>query len=79
MDHDQLRRLMRDLGDAVLAYQQGHGFLGIENLPDEIEELGDASYAHHARAIRDALSRKADRTVLSELILVLAKLEQQYG
>ena len=52
--------------------------LGIENLPDELEEL-DASYAHHARAIRDALSQKADSTVLSELILVLAKLEQQYG
>ena len=33
MDSDQLRRVMRDLGDAVNAYQQGQEFVGIEKLP----------------------------------------------
>jgi hypothetical protein len=47
---------MRDLGDAGLAYQQGHGFLGIEHLPDEIEELDEASYAHHTPARYATLS-----------------------
>lgn len=29
MDSDQLRRVLRDLGDAVNAYQQGQGFLWV--------------------------------------------------
>jgi len=39
MNSDQLRRVMRDLGDAVNAYQQGQGFGGIEKLASEIEQL----------------------------------------
>jgi hypothetical protein len=42
MDSDQLRRVMRDLADAVNAYQQGQGFVGIEKLPSEIEQLRSA-------------------------------------
>lgn len=79
MDHNQLRRLLRDLGDAVAAYQRGHGFLGIETLPDEIEQFGDPSYAHHAQVLRQALSQNDRGTVLTELILVLTKLEQERG
>jgi hypothetical protein len=78
-DRDRLRRLMQDLGDAAAAYQRGHGFLRIEHLPDEIDQLGTASYAHHAQAMREALNRKDDRTLLTELILVLAKLERERG
>ncbi len=44
MDSDQLRRVMRDLADAVNAYQQGQGFVGIEKLPSEVEQLRGASY-----------------------------------
>ena len=44
MNSDQLRRVMRDLGDAVNAYQQGQGFGGIEKLASEIEQLRGASY-----------------------------------
>lgn len=78
MDHDHLRRLMRDLGDAVAAYQRGHGFLGIERLPDEIEECGDG-YRHHAQALREAVVQKDTRTILSEVVLDLAQLEQDRG
>ena len=76
MDSDQLRRVMRDLGDAVNAYQQGHGFAGIEELPSEIEQLRSASYVHHAQEIRNALKRKDHGAILSELILVLERLER---
>jgi hypothetical protein len=48
MDCDQLRRVMRDLGDAVNAYQQGQGFVGVEKLLSEIEQLRGASYVRHA-------------------------------
>jgi hypothetical protein len=75
MDHDHLRRLMRDLGDAVAAYQRGHGFPGVEHLPAEIEQCGDG-YRHHAKALRDAVTQKDTRTILSELVLVLAQPEQ---
>jgi len=33
MDSDQLRRVMRDLGDAINAYQQGQGFVGLRRCP----------------------------------------------
>lgn len=69
---------MRDLGDAVAAYQRGHGFLGIENLPDEIEQCGDG-YRHHAQALREAVAQRDTRTILSEWVLVLAQLEQNRG
>lgn len=74
MDSDTLRRVMRDLGDAVNAYQQGQGFGGVAKLPSEIEQLRGPSYVHHAQEIRNALKRKDDGAVLSELILVLERL-----
>ena len=70
---------MRDLGDAVNAYQQGQGFVGIEKLPSEIAQLRGAAYVHHAQAIRNALKRKDDGALLSELILVLERLERERG
>ena len=79
MDSDTLRRVMRDLGDAVNAYQQGQGFVGVEKLPTEIEQLRGASYVHHAQEIRNALKRKGDGAVLSELILILERLERERG
>ena len=79
MDSDQLRRVMRDLGDAVNAYQQGQGFVGIEKLPSEVEQLRGASYVRHAREIRNALKRKDHGALLSELILVLERLERERG
>jgi hypothetical protein len=77
MDSDQLRRVMRDLGDAVNAYQQGQGFVGIEKLPSEIEQLCSASYVRHAQEIRNGLKRKDHGAILSELILVLERLERE--
>jgi hypothetical protein len=79
MDSDQLRRVMRDLGDAVNAYQQGQGFVGIKWLPSEIEQLRGASYVRHAQEIRNALKRKDHGAILSELILVLERLERARG
>lgn len=79
MDSDQLRRVMRDLGDAVNAYQQGQGFVGIEKLPSEIAQLRGAAYVRHAQAIRNALKRRDDGAILSELILVLERLERERG
>jgi hypothetical protein len=79
MDTDHRRRLMRDLGDAAAAYRQGCGFQGIESLPDEIEQFGDTSYAQHAQVLRRALAGQDHHAVLSELILILAKLEQERG
>ena len=76
MDGARLGRLVISLSDAVAAYQRGHAYLGIENLPDEIEQLGDASYAEHAREIRGALKRQANAAVLRELVVVLEKLER---
>jgi hypothetical protein len=61
MDRDQLRRVMRDLGDAINAYQQGQGFGGIEKLASEIEQLRSASYGRHAQEIRNALKRETSR------------------
>ena len=78
MDSDQLRRVMRDLADAVNAYQQGQGFVGIEKLPSEIEQLRGASYVRHAQEIRNALKRKDHGAILSELILVLERLEREW-
>jgi hypothetical protein len=66
MDSDQLRRVMRDQGDAINAYQQGQGFVGIETLLSEIEQLRAASYVHHAQEIRIALKRKDRGAILSE-------------
>jgi hypothetical protein len=43
---------VRDLDDAVAAYQRGHGFLGVEHLPPEIEQCGDG-YRHHGQALRE--------------------------
>jgi len=80
MDSDQLRRVMRDLGDAVInAYQQGQGFGGIEKLASEIEQLRGASYVRHAQEIRNALKRKDHGAILSELTLVLERLERARG
>ena len=79
MDSDQLRRVMRDLGDAVNAYQQGQGLVGIEKLPSEIEQLRGAAYVRHAQEIRKALKRKDDGAILSELILVMERLERERG
>jgi hypothetical protein len=79
MDSDQLRRVMRDLADAVNAYQQGQGFVGIEKLPSEIEQLRSASYVRHAQEIRNALKRKDHGAILSELILVLERLGRERG
>ena len=79
MDSDQLRRVMRDLGDAVNAYQQGQGFGGIETLASEIEQLRGASYVRHAPEIRNALKRKDHGAILSELTLVLERLERARG
>jgi hypothetical protein len=72
MDSDQLRRVMRDLGDAVNAYQQGQGFGGIEKLASEIEQLRGASYVRHARRSGMRSSERIRRHP-SELILVLAR------
>jgi hypothetical protein len=69
---------MRDLADAVNAYQQGQGFVGIEKLPSEIEQLRSASYVRHAQEIRNALKRKDHGAILSELILVLERLEREW-
>ena len=79
MDSDQLRRIMRDVGDAVNAYQQKQGFVGIEKLPSEIEQLRGAAYLRHAEEIRKALKRKDHAAILSELILVLARLQRERG
>ncbi len=79
MDSDQLRRVMRDVGDAVNAYQQGQGFGGIEKLPSEIEHLRGVAYVRHAQEIRHALKRKDHGAILSELILVLERLERERG
>ena len=79
MNSDQLRRVMRDLGDAVNAYQQGQGFGGIEKLASEIEQLRGASYVRHAQEIRNALKRKDHGAILSELTLVLERLERARG
>ena len=79
MDSDQLRRVMRDLGDAINAYRQGQGFVGVENLLSDIEQLRGASYVRHAQEIRNALKRKDHDAILSELILVLKRLERARG
>jgi hypothetical protein len=79
MDSDQLRRIMRDVGDAVNAYQQGQGFVGMEKLPSEIEQLRGAAYVRHGEEIRKALKRKDHGAILSELILVLERLERERG
>ena len=65
--------------DAVNTYQQGQGFVGIEKLPSEIEQLRGASYVRHAQEIRHALKRKDHGAILSELILVLERLERARG
>jgi hypothetical protein len=66
--------------DAVNTYQQGQGFVGIEKLPSEIEQqLRGASYVRHAQEIRNALKRKDHGAILSELILVLERLERARG
>ena len=49
--------------------------MGIEKLPSEIEQLRGASYVRHAQEIRNALKRKDHGALLSELILVLERLE----
>ena len=79
MDSDQLRRVMRDLGDAINAYRQGQGFVGVENLLSDIEQLRGASYVRHAQEIRNALKRTDHGAILSELILVLERLEREWG
>jgi hypothetical protein len=56
----------------------GHGFLGIEHLPNEIEQCGHG-YRHHAEVLREAVAGKDPHTILSELVLVLAQLEQDRG
>jgi hypothetical protein len=53
--------------------------VGIEKLPSEIEQLRGASYVRHAQEIRNALKRKDDGAILSELILVLQRLERERG
>jgi hypothetical protein len=77
MDRDQLRRVMRDLSDAINAYQQGQRFGGIEKLASEIEQLRSASYVRHAQEIRNALKRKDHGAILSELTLVWERLERE--
>ena len=45
----------------------------------DIEQLRGASYVRHAQETRNALKRKDDGAILSELILVLERLERERG
>ena len=74
MATDRRARLMRELSDAMDAYRRGDGFLGIENLPDEIAHGGGSWLNHHANAMRSALMLKNDSAVLIEMILILERL-----
>jgi hypothetical protein len=67
-----LERLKRTLSDDLMALREGKSILGINELADDLEELGP-DYRFHAQQIR--LSKTDLGRLATEIVRVLEKLE----